>query len=95
MKPTVTFLAILLAPLAVLHADAADIPTPKVHDALQPVTLDKTELSGEIGRRIDDLIYKNFMVIDLEQKFLDPFRKRPPLPENKPWRYIGVGKVMA
>jgi DUF1680 family protein len=95
MKPTLTFLAILLAPLAALHADAANIPTPKVRDALQPVTLNKTELSGEIGRRIDDLIYKNFMVIDLEQKFLDPFRKRPPLPANKPWRYIGVGKVIA
>ena len=88
--------ALLLAPLAALHAaDTPNSPTPKVRDALQPVTLDKSELSGEIGRRIDDLIYKNFMVIDLEKKFLDPFRKRPPLPAAKPWRYIGVGKVIA
>jgi hypothetical protein len=97
MKHTLTLLtALLLAPLAALHAaDAPNRPTPNVRDALQPVTLDKTELSGEIGRRIDDLIYKNFMVIDLEQKFLAPFRKRPPLPAAKPWRYIGVGKVIA
>ena len=97
MKRTLILLtALLLAPLAKTQAaDAPNSPTPKVRDALQPVTLDKSELSGEIGRRIDDLIYKNFMVIDLEEKFLDPFRKRPPLPAAKPWRYIGVGKVIA
>ena len=54
---------------------------PNVADALQPVRLTQAELSGEIGRRIDDLIYHNYMVLDLEKDFLDPFRKRPPAPK--------------
>jgi DUF1680 family protein len=97
MKHTLPLLAaLLLAPLAALHADdGPKRPAPKLRDALEPVALDKAELSGEIGRRIQELIYRNFMVIDLEQKFLDPFRIRPPLPAAKPWRYIGVGKVIA
>jgi len=97
MRPTLPlFTALLLAPLAALKAaEVPAKPAALVRDALHPVVLNKTELSGEIGRRIDDLIYKNFMVIDLEQKFLEPFRQRPPLPDKKPWRYIGVGKVIA
>ncbi|NLF08362.1 MAG: hypothetical protein GX594_10340 [Pirellulaceae bacterium] len=63
----------------------------KVADALLPVRLTRAELSGEIGRRIDDLIYKNYMVIDLERNFLDPFRQRPPTDGR---RYIGIGKVI-
>jgi len=67
------------------------VAEPKVVDALQPLRLTRPELSGEIGRRIEDLIYKNYMVLDLERGFLDPFRQRPPAKE---WRYIGVGKVI-
>lgn len=97
MRPTLPLLFVML--LALLGAlKAAEVPAKPaalVRDALHPVVLNKTELSGEIGRRIDDLIYKNFMVIDLEQKFLEPFRQRPPLPDKKPWRYIGVGKVIS
>jgi DUF1680 family protein len=70
-----------------------DVVEPKIVDALQPVRLVRAELSGEIGRRIDALIYKNYMAIDVERDFLDPFRKRPPLGENGR-RYIGVGKVI-
>ena len=64
---------------------------PKVTDKLQTVTLNQSELSGEIGRRINDLIYKNYMVLDLEKDFLDPFRKR----KKAERRYIGLGKVIA
>jgi DUF1680 family protein len=64
----------------------------KVADRLQPVRLTHGELSGEIGRRIEDLVYKNYMAIDLEHGFLDPFRKRP---AAKGHRYIGVGKVIS
>lgn len=64
---------------------------PKVVDRLQPVRLTRTELQGEIGRRLEDLIYKNYMAIDLERGFLDPFRLRP---QAKGSRYIGVGKVI-
>ena len=93
---------LLLTPLVAPHAaepnDAGhDNPkgpglvSPKVADALRPVTLKQTELSGEIGRRIDDLIYKNYMVINIEGNFLEPFRSRPFTNE---WHYIGVGKVI-
>jgi uncharacterized protein len=64
---------------------------PKVVDALQTVRLTQPELSGEIGRRIHDLIYKNYMTIDLERDFIEPFRTRPPADGQ---RYIGVGKVI-
>lgn len=83
----------LLAAFAWAMALAAPAQTaePNVVDALQPVRLTRPELSGEIGRRIEDLVYKNYMALDLEQHFLDPFRKRPPA---KGFRYIGVGKVI-
>lgn len=80
-------LFVLMLPAALFAAPAE----PKVPDRLKPVRLSRGELSGEIGRRIEDLIYKNYMAIDLERGFLDPFRKRPPA---KGSRYIGVGKVI-
>ena len=82
---TSCFLALCLA--AAVRAGPVE---PKVVDPLQPVRLTRPELGGEIGRRIDDLIYKHYMVLDLEHGFLDPFRKRPP----GNWRYIGTGKVI-
>ena len=54
--------AMLLTPLALLCA--ADQPAPKVTDKLKPIGLNQTELSGEIGRRIQDVIYKNWMAIN-------------------------------
>ncbi|MBN2218316.1 MAG: glycoside hydrolase family 127 protein [Pirellulales bacterium] len=86
-------LALLVMVVAPARAIEPDAVKPKVVDALRSVPLTKTELSGEIGRRIDDLIYKNFMVIDVERDFLDPFRNRPPLKEGER-RYVGLGKVI-
>lgn len=63
----------------------------KVSDALNPVALKQAELSGEIGRRIHDLIYRNYMALDLDGAFLSPFRTRP---FADGWHYIGVGKVI-
>ena len=83
------FTALLLTLLAPLLA--ADRPLPKVTDKLQPVTLKQSELSGEIGRRIQDLIYKNWMAIDETEAFADPFRLRPPREK----RYLGTGKHIA
>jgi len=60
-------------------------------DKLQPVVLKQAELSGEIGRRIHDLIYKNYMVIDVDQGFIAPFKSRPYTDNG---HYIGVGKVI-
>jgi len=79
--------------LSVVVAGRARAIEPKVVDALEPVRLTRAELSGEIGRRIEDLIYKNYMALDLERDFLDPFRQRPPIAPNGV-RYIGVGKVI-
>jgi len=61
------------------------------NDAFRPVVLKQTELSGEIGRRIHDLIYKNYMVLDLEKDYIEPFRFRP-FTDN--YHYVGVGKVI-
>ena len=77
--------------LIVATASHARAVEPKVVDALEPVRLVRAELSGEIGRRIEDLIYKNYMAVDLERDFLDPFRKRPPA---RGVRYVGVGKLI-
>jgi DUF1680 family protein len=63
----------------------------KVADMLQPVTLKQTELSGEIGRRINDLVYRNYMELDLGGTFIEPFRSRPFTEGN---HYVGVGKVI-
>jgi len=64
---------------------------PKHTDALRPITLRQTELGGEIGRRLDDLIHKNYMELDLERDFVEPFRTRP---FTEGWHYVGVGKVV-
>jgi len=92
MKMTLLTTSCFLA-LAVAAAGRVGAVEPKVVDALQPVRLTRPELSGEIGRRIEDLIYKNYMALDLERGFLDPFRTRPPIAANGV-RYIGVGKVI-
>lgn len=86
------YLSAMMLAATIAHAETLK---PKRVDPLQPVRLTKPQLSGEIGRRIDDVIYKNFMVIDLERDFLDPFRHRPPTePPKDGRRYVGVGKVI-
>ena len=64
---------------------------PEGPDKLRSVTLNEPELSGEIGRRIHDLIYKNYMVLDSEGFFIEPFRSRP---YTDDYHYVGVGKVI-
>ncbi|MBN1910570.1 MAG: glycoside hydrolase family 127 protein [Pirellulales bacterium] len=86
-------LGVLVVVLAIQGNTAlgeANKAKPKVEDKLRSVRLTQGELSGEIGRRLDELIEKNFMVIDLERDFVEPFRKRPAGDR----RYIGVGKVI-
>ena len=60
-------------------------------DKLRPMTLKQAELSGEIGRRINDLIYKNYMMLDIDGFFIAPFRSRP---FTDDYHYVGVGKVI-
>jgi DUF1680 family protein len=83
--------ALLIAVLSVAAVACAERPDPGDPDKLHAITLRRPELSGEIGRRIDDLIYKNFMVLDLERDFLAPFRERP---FTDDYHYVGVGKVI-
>jgi len=63
----------------------------KSADALQPVTLKQTELHGEIARRIEDLIRKNYMALNLDHDFVEPFRTRTFTEDGQ---YVGVGKVI-
>src|SRR5262245_61594765 len=81
-------LAFLLAVFASTVRSNAE-PEPKFADNLHRVRLTHSELSGEVARRINDLIYSNYMVLNFEQDFLEPFRKRP-LKQG----YIGVGKLI-
>ncbi len=70
-----------------------DAVEPKVVDALRPVGLTKPELSGEIGRRINDLIYKNYMVLNLDRDWLDMFKNRTDRGDKRNV-YYGIGKVL-
>lgn len=65
--------------------------TPKIPDTFQPITLKQSELSGEMGRRIQNLVYTNFMALDADNFFSDLFRSRP---YTNGWHYVGVGKVI-
>ena len=86
---------LLLTVAAAGRANSAEpmVVEPKVADALRSVRLTQPELSGEIGRRIDDLIYRNYMALDLDAHFVNAFRDRP-YDGAKRWVYIGVGKVV-
>jgi len=70
-----------------------DVAVPKIKDALQRVTLSGQELGGEIDRRINDLIYKNYMVVDVDKNWLDHFRFRKDR-GNAGFVYYGIGKLM-
>jgi hypothetical protein len=48
---------------------------------------------GEIDRRIMDLIYKNYMVLDLDRDWLDKFRNRTDRGDARNV-YYGIGKVL-
>jgi len=73
--------------------DERDAVKPIIGDRLIPVRLTHPELAGgEIDRRIMDLTYKNFMVLDLDKDWLDMFRNRTDR-GDKYNHYYGIGKV--
>ena len=82
---------VIMTALLVVRSSGSDDVTPKVGDMLQPITLKQTELGGEIGRRINDLIYKHYMAINLDSQFIEPFQLRP---FTDDYHYIGVGKAI-
>jgi|GEM_PF-142589 len=69
-----------------------DVVQPRVPDKLCRVTLNQRELGGEIDRRIQNLIYRNYMVIDLDGKWLNHFRNRTDR-GGRSHVYYGIGKV--
>ena len=69
-----------------------DIVRARVPDRLCRVTLNQQELGGEIDRRIKNLIYQNYMVVDLDGKWLDHFRNRTDR-DGRHHGYYGIGKV--
>ena len=48
---------------------------------------------GELGRRIMDLIARNYMVLNLDRDWLDKFRKRTDRGDTVNV-YYGIGKVL-
>ncbi|MGA2496961.1 MAG: beta-L-arabinofuranosidase domain-containing protein [Tepidisphaeraceae bacterium] len=71
---------------------ALDVVQPRVPDRLCRVTLNQQELGGEIDRRIRNLIYQNYMVIDLDGGWLNHFRNRTDR-GGQSHVYYGIGKV--
>ena len=69
-----------------------DVVKPRVPDKLCRVTLNQEELGGEIDRRIQNLIYQNYMVVDLDGKWLNHFRNRTDR-GGRHHVYYGIGKV--
>lgn len=97
MKTTMLTLLLGLSLAASTHAGEGcqtplDVVKPRVPDKLCRVTLDQRELGGELDRRIRNLVYQNYMVVDLDGKWLDHFRRRTDR-GNRSHVYYGIGKV--
>ncbi len=98
MKRTFSTL-VLVSLLAVsIHVRGAtpamrDVVEPRVKDQLGRVSLSHQELGGEIDRRIQNLIQRNYMVIDLDGKWLNHFRNRTER-GGRQSVYYGIGKVL-
>ncbi|NIA13511.1 MAG: hypothetical protein GWP08_05475 [Nitrospiraceae bacterium] len=58
-------------------------------DELTSLDLRDIKVGGEIGRRIDITIDNNLLALDMEQDFLDPFRRR-----EDTGGYVGLGKLI-
>lgn len=97
MRKTAFTLLCSLFLAATIHADQGrhatfDVVKPRVPDNLGRVTLNQQELGGEIDRRIQNLIHQNYMVIDLDGKWLHHFRHRTDRGDRQ-YVYYGIGKV--
>jgi len=84
------FIAAAAGPWCQAPFDVVDF---KVPDRLCPVPLNGRELSGEIDRRLRNLIRSNYMVLDLDGKWLDYFRNRTDR-GSRSHVYYGIGKVL-
>jgi uncharacterized protein len=93
MKPLFT-IALLVALTRSLSASERDVIKPLIEDKLIPARLTHQEMTGgEIDRRILQLIYSNYMVLNLDRDWLDKFRHRTARGETRNV-YYGIGKVL-
>ncbi|MBN2507285.1 MAG: glycoside hydrolase family 127 protein [Verrucomicrobia bacterium] len=97
MKTTILTLFCILSATAAIRAGQGpqatlDAVKARVPDKLCRVTLNQRELGGEVARRIRNLVYSNYMVIDLDGKWLNHFRHRTDR-GNASHLYYGIGKV--
>lgn len=74
-----------------MASDSNTTAASAVTDQLVSITLTQAELAGEIGRRLHDLIYRHYLVIDLDALFVKPFRARL---FTDGCHYVGVGKLI-
>ena len=96
MKHLVAFVLILFScpGLALASTSERDVVQPVIGEQLIPERLTHQEMAGgELDRRIMDLVYKNYMVIDLDRDWLDKFKKRTDRGDKRN-EYYGIGKVL-
>jgi uncharacterized protein len=62
---------------------------PTSAEEFSPLDLRQVKVGGEIGRRIDNTIYKHLMVIDVDKDFLAPLKTKIGAEG-----YIGLGKLI-
>jgi hypothetical protein len=87
-------IALLVAWTGALPAGERDVVKPLIGDKLISARLTQQEMTGgEIDRRIMDLIYKNYMVLNLDRDWLDKFRNRTARGDTRNV-YYGIGKVL-
>ena len=93
MKRLLT-IAMLVAFTGSLSASERDLVKPIIEDKLIPARLTHQEMTGgEIDRRILELVYKNYMVLNLDRDWLDKFKHRTAR-GNIQNVYYGIGKVL-
>ena len=69
-------------------ATASNPKTPPASGALWPIDLRQVKLAGEFGRRADQIIDANILLIDVDSTFLHDFRRRGT------GGYLGFGKFI-
>jgi DUF1680 family protein len=93
MKSLLT-VAMLVAFTGSLPAGERDVVKPLIEDKLTPARLTHQEMAGgEIDRRIMELVYRNYMVLNLDRDWLDKFRNRTDRGDTRNV-YYGIGKVL-
>jgi hypothetical protein len=80
------FFTILLG--IIISCSRSKITENTVKDQMAPVDLTRVKIGGEIGRRIDITISNNLLMLNIEEDFLNSFRKKNDA------GYIGLGKLI-